>query len=117
MRTITITLTLLIAIAFIGSAMAVGTGKTVEYPGTTSGKVIFDGTSHQKAGGKCPDCHKGNLPFGPMGPHKERMKAPMKDGKHVAGEFCGTCHNGTKAFAQDEANCNKCHKKAAAGGY
>ncbi|MBI4824252.1 MAG: hypothetical protein HY805_08505 [Nitrospirae bacterium] len=114
MRKLIIALTLLIAIALVGSAMAVMTGKTVEYAGGAKGKVVFDGAIHAKAGNKCGDCHP--KIFGPMGPHKERMKAPMADGKHVAGEFCGTCHDGKKAFAQDEANCSKCHKKAA-GGY
>jgi c(7)-type cytochrome triheme protein len=28
------------------------------------------------------------------------------------GKFCGTCHNGTKAFSsKDPANCAKCHQK------
>ncbi|MDP2168644.1 MAG: cytochrome c3 family protein [Thermodesulfovibrionales bacterium] len=111
MRKMTVILAVIIAIAFVGSAMAVGTKKTVEYTGGTQGKVIFDGTTHQKAG-KCPDCHPKT--FGPMSPHKEKMKAPMKGGEHVAGEFCGICHDGKKAFDQDAANCAKCHKKDAA---
>jgi c(7)-type cytochrome triheme protein len=28
------------------------------------------------------------------------------------GKYCGTCHNGKKAFsASDKASCSKCHKK------
>lgn len=109
MRIFTLALTLLIAIAFIGTAIAVGPGKTIEYAGGKEGKVIFKGDTHKA--NKCPDCHPKT--FGPMTPRKERMKAPMKDGKHVDGEFCGICHDGKKAFDQDAANCGKCHKKAA----
>ncbi len=83
MRVLTIMLTLLIAVAFVGNAMAVGTGTTVEYAGATQGKVVFDGKTHAAAKLMCNKCHPNT--FGPMSPHKERMKAPMKDGKHVAG--------------------------------
>ena len=37
--------------------------------------------------------------------------AKITKADHVPGKFCGKCHDGKKAFAQDEANCGKCHKK------
>jgi len=104
MRVLTIVLTLLIAIAFVGSAMAVPAGKTVEYAGGDAGKVVFDGKIHADKGGKCNDCHTKIFPM-----KKSGTKITKAD--HVAGKFCGTCHDGTKAFGQDEANCGKCHKK------
>jgi c(7)-type cytochrome triheme protein len=101
MKKLAILLTLLIAVAFIGTAMAVPPGKTLDYE-TSMGKVTFDGKSHADAGAKCNDCHpkvfqmkKGNF----------KMKAP-----HTAGEFCGVCHNGEKSF-DTKGSCQKCHVK------
>jgi c(7)-type cytochrome triheme protein len=96
-------LTLLLAAAFIGSALAVPPGKTVEFTGSKMGKVIFDGKKHADAGMKCNDCH----------PKIFKMKkgsAKITMAEHKPGVSCGTCHNGTKAFAQ-QGNCAKCHKK------
>lgn len=104
MRVLTTMLTLLIAIAFVGSAMAVPAGKTIEYAGGAAGKVVFDGKVHADKGNKCNDCHTKIFPM-----KKGGTKITKAD--HVAGKFCGTCHDGKKAFAQDEANCGKCHKK------
>jgi c(7)-type cytochrome triheme protein len=108
-RVITLVLTILIAVVFVSSAMAVGTGKTVEYAGGKEGKVVFDGKTHADKGTKCNDCH----------PKVFQMKkgSAKITSPHKAGEFCGTCHDGKKAFGdQDKADCGKCHKKAA-GGY
>ena len=44
-------------IGMVGGAVAVGTGKKVEFDEKTTGKVIFDGKSHADAGLKCADCH------------------------------------------------------------
>jgi c(7)-type cytochrome triheme protein len=109
MRIITIILAIAVSVAFIGSAMAVPPGKTLEFPGGTSGKVVFDGKTHADKGNKCADCHPKIFP----------MKGPGKEGAATitmadinAGKFCGTCHNGEKSFkSSDEANCAKCHKK------
>ncbi len=107
MRTLTLVLCILITMALVGSAVAVGPGKTVEFAGGKEGKVVFKGDTHKV--NKCMDCHKENKPF-TMKKGTAKITAP-----HEAGAFCGTCHNGTKVFAQ-EGNCNKCHMKAA-GGY
>ncbi len=105
MKIFTVLLTLAIAVMFIGSAMAVPPGKTVEFAGGTAGKVVFDGKVHADKGLKCNDCHTKIFPM-----KKGATKITMADIN--AGKFCGECHNGTKAFsAKDAANCGKCHKK------
>jgi len=107
MKKFTIIVALIITVAFIGSAMATGPGKTVEYAGGTQGKVIFNGDTHKVS--KCADCHPKLFQM-----KKGSFKMPKAD--HVAGKLCGTCHDGTKAFGQEKPeDCAKCHKKAAAG--
>lgn len=101
MKKVTLLLTIIIALAFVASAMAVPPGKTAEFE-TPMGKVTFDGKTHADAGNKCPDCHSGLFQ---MKKGAFEMKAP-----HEPGKFCGTCHDGTKAFEQ-KTNCARCHKK------
>lgn len=100
---LTIILTLCIALAITGTALAVGKGKQAVYE-TSAGKVIFDGTIHAEKGGACKDCHPAIAPM-------KKGGLTMKKEDHVPGKACGVCHDGKKAFAQDEANCGKCHKK------
>lgn len=105
MKVFTVLLSLVIAIVFVGSAIAVPPGKTVEYAGGEPGKVIFDGKSHAGKGLKCNDCHTKIFQM-------KKGTVSMKMADINAGKFCGECHNGTKAFkADDKANCAKCHKK------
>ncbi len=104
MKLVSMTLTMCVVMLFAASAMAVPTGKTVEWP-TSAGKVLFDGKVHADKGLKCSDCHvkifkmkKGST---------EMTMADINKGK-----FCGECHNGEKAFkTSDPANCGRCHKK------
>ena len=104
MRIITTVLTLIIAVMFVGSAMAVPPGKTVEFD-NPNGKVVFDGKVHADKGLKCGDCHTKIFKM-----KKGAEKITMADMN--AGKNCGTCHNGEKAFkSSDAANCGKCHKK------
>jgi c(7)-type cytochrome triheme protein len=109
MKIVTLTLSLLVAIAFVGSAMAVLPGKTVEYDGGDAGKVIFNGDTHGTAQGmKCNDCHP--KPFA-----MKKGAFTMTKDDHSKADFCGICHDGTKAFSQStEADCCKCHMKAEA---
>jgi c(7)-type cytochrome triheme protein len=109
MKIATIIISIFVAIAFVGNALAVGPGKTVEYAGGSAGKVIFKGDTHgAKQGMKCNDCHP--KPFG----MKKGMLKMTKD-DHTKAENCGICHDGKKAFSQTaEADCGKCHMKAAA---
>jgi c(7)-type cytochrome triheme protein len=107
MKLAAIVLSLFVAIAFIGSAMAVGPGKTVEYAGGDAGKVMFNGDTHgPKQGMKCADCHPK-----PFAMKKGAFK--MSKDEHGKADLCGKCHDGQKAFSQStEADCGKCHKKA-----
>ncbi|NWF76257.1 MAG: hypothetical protein HXY53_06740 [Nitrospirae bacterium] len=95
------------AIAFIGSAMAVLPGKSIEFAGGEAGKVIFKGDTHgAKQGMKCNDCHPK-----PWATKKGSFKMTKED--HGKTDYCGKCHDGQKAFSQStEADCGKCHMKA-----
>ncbi len=94
-------LVIMIAIAFSVPAFAVPPGKTVELPDGTQGKVTFTGDAHKAF--KCNDCHPALFKM-----KKEGDKMTMKDMQE--GKFCGSCHNGTKAFSV-KGDCTKCHKK------
>lgn len=98
---IIVALAIVVMFVLTTSAFAVGPGKTVEYQ--KGGKVIFDGKTHA-AKAKCNDCHPAIFKM------KKGAEMTMKDME--AGKYCGTCHNGTKAFGvNDPAQCAKCHKK------
>jgi c(7)-type cytochrome triheme protein len=105
MRLLATAVTMLAIVLFVGSAMAVPPGKSLEFEAKGTGKVIFDGKVHADKGLKCNDCHTKIFQM-----KKGAAKMTMADIN--AGKFCGECHNGTKAFkASDAANCAKCHKK------
>lgn len=103
MKKLAILVTVLAALAFVGSAMAVGPGKTLEFAGGAMGKVTFDGQKHADAGSKCPDCHPGAFQM-------KSGTAKITSADHAPGKFCGICHDGSKAFDQ-KTNCKKCHVK------
>ncbi len=104
MKKTVLAVVVLVIVAFVGSALAVPPGKTVEFAGGSAGKVVFDGKMHADKGLKCNDCHTKIFPMKKGGTY---TMAEMNAGKH-----CGECHNGTKAFkTSDAANCAKCHKK------
>ncbi len=92
-----------VAVCFVfsltGLAMAVTKGKKVEYDEKTTGKVVFDGTTHASL--KCKDCHPALFKM------KKGDKLTMADMK--AGKSCGACHDGKKTFSMKD--CTKCHKK------
>ena len=96
---------LVVSAVLCGVALAVPPGRTLTFDKSPMGKVVFDGTIHQEAGFKCADCHN------------EKMFPKMKQGtvkitmaKIYAGELCGVCHNGGRAFAA-QGNCARCHKR------
>ena len=114
MKIATLILSLFVGLAFVGSAMAVGPGKTVEYAGGDKGKVVFSGDTHgMKQGMKCNDCHPK-----PFAMKKGAFKMTKED--HAKADFCGKCHDGKEHFGKTvfsqstEADCGKCHQKAAA---
>lgn len=56
---------------------------------------------------KCPDCHTKVFQMKKLAASKDMTMAKLN-----GGEFCGSCHNGTKAFSTKEAkDCVKCHVK------
>jgi c(7)-type cytochrome triheme protein len=86
-------------------ALAVPSGKTVEFPDGSMGKVVFSGTIHAEKGLKCTDCHTKIFPM-------KKTTEALKMSDLNAGKYCGVCHNGEKAFATSKpADCSKCHKK------
>lgn len=105
MKVLTALFSLVIAIIFVGSALAVPPGKSVEWNPKDAGKVMFDGKAHADKGLKCNDCHTKVFQM-----KKGTAKMTMADLN--AKKFCGECHNGTKAFStSDKQSCGKCHKK------
>ncbi|MBI5639359.1 MAG: hypothetical protein HZA17_02935 [Nitrospirae bacterium] len=105
MRLSVLFVALIVVIAFVGSALAVPPGKTVEFAGGAQGKVMFDGKTHADKGNKCNDCHTKLFQM-------KKGQFHMKKEDHGSDKGCGACHDGKKAFSQkDEANCGKCHKK------
>jgi c(7)-type cytochrome triheme protein len=98
-------LVVVVTFAMAVSAFAVQAGKTVEFTPKGADKVVFDGKIHADKGLKCADCHPGVFKM-----KKGGDVITMKDINE--GKFCGSCHNGTKAFgAKDAATCVKCHVK------
>jgi c(7)-type cytochrome triheme protein len=91
----------------IAYAAKVGGGDIkFEAKGSDLGPVIFSHEYHvNKAKNKCTDCHVKIFPM---------KKQELKDAQAAFGEgkYCGSCHNGKKAFsATAKADCSKCHKK------
>lgn len=77
----------------------------VVFEGKTEGPVTFKHETHTKDF-KCAECHPAVFKM------KKGGSGVTMDGINE-GKFCGTCHNGEKAFkANEEASCTKCHVKA-----
>jgi len=105
-KLLVVAIVVVVSFVFSVSAFAVPAGKTVEFDGKGAGKVVFDGKTHADKGNKCADCHQSGI----FKMKKGADAITMKDINE--GKFCGSCHNGTKAFkSSDAANCAKCHKK------
>ena len=98
---------LIAAALFLSSvaALAVPADKTLVFDKSPLGAVTFDGTVHKNAGLKCKDCHNSE-----MFPKMKQGTVKITMDEIYQGKLCGTCHNGTRAFAAKE-NCNRCHVK------
>lgn len=98
---------LLVVALFLSSgiALAVPAGKTLVFDKSPMGKVTFSGSEHAEAGLKCKDCHNPE-----MFPKMKKGTVEIKMAKIYAGQLCGKCHNGTRAFAA-KGNCTRCHKR------
>ncbi len=56
---------------------------------------------------QCPDCHTKIFQMKKMAAASQMKMKALNEG-----EFCGKCHDGTKAFAtKDAKSCNRCHRK------
>lgn len=99
MKKVATLVTIIAIIAFVGTALAVGPGKTTSWE-TSMGTVTFDGTVHANAGNKCMDCHPKLFQ---MKAGATKIAVPHKDGD------CFTCHTG--AEGKPSKSCTNCHKK------
>ena len=105
MKMIASVVAVMVLAMFVGGAMAVPSGKTLEFEAKGAGKVIFDGKIHADKGNKCDACHTKIFKM-------KKGTAKITMAEINAGKLCGECHNGKAAFkASDAANCSKCHKK------
>ncbi len=101
-------LTLLLVVLVLGAvtaALAVPPGKTLTFDKSPMGAVVFSGTIHKDAGVSCKECHNPE-----MFPKMKQGTVEITMAKIYAGELCGKCHNGTRAF-EAKKNCTRCHKK------
>ena len=101
-------LTLLLCVLVLGvvtAALAVPPGKTLTFDKSPMGPVVFSGTIHKDAGVSCKECHNPD-----MFPKMKKGTVEITMAKIYAGELCGKCHNGTRAF-EAKKNCARCHKK------
>lgn len=96
---------LIITSTLATAALAVGPEKKLEFPGSSMGTVVFDGSAHKNAGLTCKDCHNPAV-FPAM--KQGGVKITMND--LYAGKYCGRCHDGKQAF-QILGNCARCHHK------
>jgi len=94
---------LLLGIAFVASA--VPPGKTLTFDKSPLGPVQFSGSIHKDAGISCKECHNPD-----MFPKMKQGTVEITMSKIYAGELCGKCHNGERAFAA-KSSCNRCHVK------
>ena len=98
---------LIVAALFLSSgiALAVPPGKTLDFSKSPMGTVTFSGKIHADAGVKCMECHNAEV-F----PKMKQGTVEIKMDKIYAGELCGKCHNGKRAFSA-KTSCNRCHKR------
>ena len=80
--------------------------KDFTYEGKTMGNVVYSHKIHAEAQKmECKECHTAIFKMKKGTSGMTNMEAMDK------GEFCGTCHNGTRAFdLKLKENCGKCHQ-------
>ncbi|MBW2451787.1 MAG: cytochrome C [Deltaproteobacteria bacterium] len=96
---------IVISLALAAVALAVPSGKIIEFNNSPMGLVKFDGDLHKEAGGKCKDCHNDA-----MFPKMKQGSITISMEEIYAGRLCGVCHNGQRAF-DAKGNCDRCHIK------
>jgi c(7)-type cytochrome triheme protein len=80
---------------------AVMPNQSITYQDGSAGPVTFSGNNHRMP---CSTCHNKN-----MFPRMEKGATPITMKAIYAGQLCGACHNGEKAFAA-KGNCDRCHQ-------
>ncbi len=71
------------------------------------GQVTFNHFTHvDSTKPECATCHP--KPFSILG-SKGGKRATMKHDDFQKGQFCGSCHDGKKAFAVED-DCTNCHR-------
>jgi c(7)-type cytochrome triheme protein len=101
------TIVFVVVAVFLGAglAMAVPSGKVLEFNDSPTGVVKFSGEVHSKAGASCKECNTDG-----MFPKMKQGSVKITMAEIYAGQQCGACHNGQKAF-DAKTNCNRCHIK------
>jgi c(7)-type cytochrome triheme protein len=91
-------LTISAALAGCASATPYGHGDLV-----VGGKAIFRHKTLNMKKLDCTECH--DKLYTSVKQHEKRSMEQLE-----AGDSCGTCHNGKRAFSVT-GNCNRCHRK------
>ncbi len=98
-------LSFILVAAVATSVYAVPKGRTLDFSKASRGNVVFDGTVHNAVTKGCRECHNPQLfPKQKQGTVSIHMK------NIYAGEQCGFCHNGKRAF-RAQGNCKRCHQR------
>jgi c(7)-type cytochrome triheme protein len=92
-------------LAVATAALAINPGKELKFEKSPMGTVTFSGQIHKDAGVSCKECHNKD-----MFPKYKQGTVEIKMEKIYAGQLCGKCHDGKRAF-EAKKNCNRCHKK------
>ncbi|HNB69600.1 MAG TPA: cytochrome c3 family protein [Acidobacteriota bacterium] len=71
----------------------------------------FSHRDHEVKGMKCIECHNINSSYNTSEVPQPKAKAHLAK-KSVAGQGCFSCHNGKRAFGDEDFNsCERCHSK------
>ncbi len=104
MKKIMLLLTI-VSFCAVTAVMAVQPKKTISFDKAKMGAVEFSGSVHKDAGFKCKECHNKE-----MFPKMKQGTVEITMDKIYAGELCGKCHDGTRAFSAKKS-CKRCHVK------
>lgn len=98
--TLLVQLAVMLSVATVAGAVPVG--RDLEWASGSS-TIVFSGALHAGKGYTCNDCHP--VPF-----LMKKTAGKMKMAEINAGQYCGACHDGEKAFSSKKLeNCIKCH--------
>ncbi len=101
-------LAVLACVSLLAAASAPATtgDGNMEYRPKGAGPVLFDHDYHVKLKGQhCDNCHFKTFQMTGGAEYQMDMSSLTK------GKFCGSCHDGKKAFDVKDANsCKRCHR-------